>query len=463
MKHVKSPATINGFVSHTRKRLNPAKVMFLGYLLVILAGTVLLMLPISHHNGVDVNFLMSLFTSTSATSVTGLVVADTSQTWSMFGHIVILCLIQIGALGFMTFTTIFFFIMNRKIGLSQRLLIMQSLNLHDMQGVIRLIRHVLLGTLIFQGIGAILLWLRFMPRYGAWQGLGMAIFHSIAAFANAGFDLFGYNYAFYGLADHAGDRFVITIVMILVLIGGLGFFVWEDILQSGFKFKRLHLHSKLVLCISFWLILVGWILFFVIERNNPHTIGDMCLPKALQISLFQVIMPRSAGFSVVGQGQLFGATRMIIMLLMLIGGSAGSTAGGIKNVTAGILLLSAINYFRGKSRLAVFGRTIPTSQIRSALAISMLVLCAAMIGSMIISFMQPYLPFSAVLFETISAIATCGLSHGITSALVPVSQIVLIIFMFCGRVGIMTLGMAAFFGRNNDEKIKHPETWVMMG
>ncbi|MCL1882192.1 MAG: potassium uptake protein, TrkH family [Defluviitaleaceae bacterium] len=463
MKITKLSTLMNNFTVHKRKRLNPAKVMFLGYLSVILTGAVLLALPISHHEGADVNFLTALFTSTSATSVTGLVVADTSQTWSVFGRIVILCLIQIGALGFMTFTTIFFFIMNRKIGLSQRLLIMQSLNLHDMKGVIRLIRHVLLGTLMFQGIGAILLWLRFMPRYGAWQGLGMAVFHSIAAFANAGFDLFGYNYAFHGLSDHAGDGFVITIVMLLAIIGGLGFFVWEDILQSGFRFKRLHLHSKLVLCISFWLILAGWIFFFVVERNNPYTIGDMSLPNALHISLFQVIMPRSAGFSVVGQGQLLGATKMIIMLLMLIGGSAGSTAGGIKNVTAGILFLSAINYFRGKSRLAVFGRTIPTQQIRSALAISMLVLCAAMIGAMTISLIQPYLPFSAVLFETISAIATCGLSYGITSSLAPASQIVLILFMFCGRVGIMTLGMVAFFGRNNDEKIKHPETWVIMG
>lgn len=463
MKLMKSSTVMNSFVGHKCKRLNPAKVMLLGYLAVILVGAILLTLPVSHQIGAEVNYLTALFTSTSATSVTGLVVVDTFQTWSMFGRIVILCLIQIGALGFMTFTTIFFFIMNRKIGLSQRLLIMQSLNLHDMKGVIRLIRHVLLGTLAFQGIGTLLLWFRFAPRYGAWQGLGMGIFHSVAAFANAGFDLFGYNYAFYGLSDHAGDKIVITIVMTLSVIGGLGFFVWEDILQSGFRFKRLHLHSKLVLCISFWLIMIGWVFFFIIERNNPHTIGDMSLPSALHISLFQTIMPRSAGFSVIGQGQLLGATRMIIMLLMLIGGSTGSTAGGIKNVTAGILFLSAINYFRGKSRLSVFGRTIPTPQIKSALALSMLVTFLAIIGSVIISVIQPYLPFSAVLFETISAIATCGLSYGITSSLAPTSQVILILFMFCGRVGIMTLGMVAFFGRSNNEKIKHPETWVMMG
>ena len=453
----------NSFAGHKRKRLNPAKVMLLGYLAVILVGAVLLALPISRQHTAQVDFLTALFTATSATSVTGLVVVDTSQTWSIFGRVVILGLIQIGALGFMSFTTIFFFVMNRKIGLSQRLLIMRSLDLHYIEDVIRLIRHVLLGTLAFQGVGALLLWFRFMPSYGAWAGLGMGIFHAVGAFANAGFDLFGYNYAFYGVADYAGDGVVIAILMLLSIIGGLGFFVWDDIWQNGFRFKRLHLHSKLVLSISFWLIVIGWGLFFVIERTNPYTIGEMSLPQALYISLFQAIMPRSAGFTVIAQGQLLGSTRMIIMLLMLIGGSAGSTAGGIKNVTAGILFLSAINYFRGKSRLSVYGRTIPTPQIKSALALGMLVVCLAMLGSIVISMIQPYLSFAAVLFETVSAIATCGLSHGITSALAPPSQVVLIVFMFCGRVGIMTLGMVAFFGRESDEKIKHPETWVMMG
>ena len=418
------------------------------------------MLPISHHHGADVNFLIALFTATSATSVTGLVVVNTAHTWSVFGRVVILFMIQIGALGFMSFTTIFFFIMHRKIGLSQRLLIIQSLNLNDIQGVIKLIRHVLIGTLLFQGAGALLLWVRFLPRYGVLRGLGMGVFHAIAAFANAGFDLFGYPDN--GLAVQ-GDAFVLGVIMALAFLGGIGFFVWEDIWQSRFRFKRLHLHSKLVLSISLCLILVGWTVFFVVERHNPATIGDMPLSGALYTSLFQVMMTRSAGFTVVEQGHLLGATRMIVMILMLIGGSAGSTAGGIKNVTVGILFLSAINYFRGRQRLTVFRRTIPTSQVKSALAITALVLSATMVGSITIALIQPYLNFSAVLFETVSAIATCGLSYGITSALAPASKIVIILFMFCGRIGIMTLGMVAFFERNKDEKIKHPTTWVMMG
>ncbi|MCL1788042.1 MAG: potassium uptake protein, TrkH family, partial [Defluviitaleaceae bacterium] len=443
-----------------RKRLSPARVMFLGYIAVILAGAALLMLPVSHQAGAHVNFLAALFTATSATSVTGLVVVGTAQTWSFFGRVVILLMIQIGALGFMSFTTIFFFVMHKKIGLSQRLLITQSLNLHDIQGVIKLIRHVLIGTLIFQGIGAVLLWLRFWPRYGALGGLGMGIFHAVAAFANAGFDLFTYPDS--GLMEQ-GDAFVLGVVMVLAFLGGIGFFVWEDVWQSRFRFKRLHLHSKLVLSISLCLIVGGWLVFFVVERHNPYSIGGMPLPGALYTSLFQVMMARSAGFTVVEQGQLLGATRMVVMILMLIGGSAGSTAGGIKNVTVGILFLSAISYFRGRQRLTVFRRTIPTAQIKSALAITALVLCATAAGAVTIALFQPYLNFSAVLFETVSAIATCGLSYGITGSLAPASKIVIILFMFCGRIGIMTLGMVAFFDRNKDEKIKHPTTWVMMG
>ena len=441
-----------------RKRFNPAKFLLLGYLSVILLGAVLLMLPISHQAGVNVTPLMAIFTSTSATSITGLVVTNTAETWSMFGRVVILCLIQLGALGFMTLTTIFFFLMNKKIGLSQRLLIAQSFNLRDRQGVVRLICHVLIGTLIIQGIGTLLLWVRFVPSHGAWRGLGMGAFHAIAAFANAGFDLFGGSYN--PLAD---DGVMAATVMLLAIIGGLGFFVWEDLYQNKFRLKRLHLHSKLVLSISFWLIVLGWIFFFVAERGNPYTIGHMNLPDAIQTSLFQSVMPRSAGFSIIEQGQLFGVTRMVVMMLMFIGGSAGSTAGGVKNVTVGILFLSAIHYFRGKKEVSAFSRTIPMPQIKSALAISVIVLCAILFGSITIALLQPYLSFSAILFEVISAIATCGLSYGITGVLSPASQVVIIIFMFCGRVGIMTLGMAAFLKRDVVEKIKYPDTWVMMG
>jgi len=445
----------------SRKSLNPARILVLGFLAVILIGAVLLALPISSRDGVSVSFQSALFTSTSATCVTGLVVVDTAQTWSTFGCVVILCLIQIGGLGFMSVTTIFFFIMNRKIGLSHRLLMVQSLNLHDIQGVVRLIRHVLLGTLLFEGLGTVILWIRFLPEYGIWRGLGMGAFHSVSAFCNAGFDLMGDTESFSSLTAYSGDVIITITVMLLVFIGGLGFFVWEDVWRNR-RFKKLHLHSKLVIVISLSLILSGGIFFYFAERANPGTIGGMSFPKAAQSSMFQAVMPRSGGFSIVDQASLTSASKLMAMALMLIGGSAGSTAGGMKNVTVGILVLSAIRSLRGKRRLSVFGRSIPAQQIVSALSIMVTVLAACILGSVAISLIQPELPLSGVVYETVSAVATCGLSHGITSSLNPASLIVIMFFMLFGRVGIMTFGMAAFANRNNMEKTKHPDTWVMM-
>ena len=432
-----------------------------GFLAVIAIGTLLLCLPLSSRDGAPVPFLTALFTSTSATCITGLTIADTALTWSVFGQAVILCLIQIGGLGFMSLTTIFFFIMNKKINLSQRLLIMQSMNLKDMQGIVLLVRHVLIGTFIFEGVGAVVLWIRFLPEYGLWKGLGMGVFHSVSAFCNAGFDLMGDKGAFSSLTAYAGDRVITTTIMLLVFVGGIGFFVWEDIWRNR-RFRKLHLHSKMVLAISLFLILFGWVFFYAAERANPATIGDMSFPDAAFASLFQSVMPRSGGFSIVNQESFTGASKMAAVILMFIGGSAGSAAGGIKNVTAGILFLSAIRSLRGKTRLSVFGRTIPSPQIISALSILIIALTACFAGSAAIAFIQPELPVSGIVFEMVSAVATCGLSHGITSSLAPASMAIVILFMFFGRIGIMTVGMAAFLKRNAVEKTKHPDTWVMM-
>lgn len=444
-----------------RKKYNSARIMVLGFLAVIVIGTVLLSLPISSRSEIPIPLLYALFTSTSAVCVTGLTVVDTALTWSTFGQVVILCLFQIGGLGFMSVTTIFFFIMHRKINLSQRLLIMQSMNLKDVQGVVRLVRHVLIGTLAFEGIGAVILWIRFFPDHGLWKGLGMGVFHSVSAFCNAGFDLMGYKVAFSSLSSYSDDAVITTTVMLLVVIGGIGFFVWEDILRSH-RFKKLHLHSKMVLSISLYLIVLGWILFYLSERNNPATIGNMSFPDAVYASLFQSIMPRSGGFSIVDQSALTDVSRMVAMILMFVGGSSGSTAGGIKNVTAGILFLSAIRSLIGKGRLSVFGRTVPTPQIISALSILIMALSACFAGSIAIALIQPELPISGIFFEMVSAVATCGLSHGITPSLAPASMLIIIAFMFFGRIGIMTIGMAAFLRRNDVEKTKHPDTWVMM-
>ena len=444
-----------------RKKRNPAEIMILGFIVIILLGAILLKLPISTLNGVSVSFDSALFTSVSAICVTGLSVVDTATTWSLFGRIVILFLIQIGGLGFMSVTTIFFFVMNKKLGLSQRLLIMQSLSLKDVQGVVQLIRHILIGTLLFQGIGALFLWSRFYIEFGLWKGLGIAVFHSVSAFCNAGFDLMGNIETFSSMTLYLGDVVVKITLIFLVVIGSLGFFVWEDIYRNR-SFKKLHLHSKLVLTVSVILLLSGWIFFYLIEKSNPLTIGNLPFSKAILTSLFQSAMPRSAGFSMVNQSLLTKGSILVTMFLMFIGGSAGSTGGGIKNVTAAILFLSAIRSLRGKKTLSVFGRSIPDQQIVSAISILILALTVCFIGSILISLIQPELPLLGVVFEVVSAVTTCGLSLGITPFLQPSSMIILMLFMFFGRVGIMTIGMAAFLRRNQPEKTKYPDTWVMM-
>jgi len=249
--------------------------------------------------------------------------------------------------------------------------------------------------------------------------------------------------------------------MLLVVIGGIGFFVWEDILHNR-SFKKLHLHSKMVLSVSLCLIVFGWIVFYFAERTNPGTIGNMSLPNAALASLYQSIMPRSGGFNIVNQTLLTGVSKMVTMVLMLVGGSAGSAAGGIKNVTVAILFLTAIRSIMGKKRLTVFKRTIPETQILSAVSIMFTALTACFVGTVTISLIQPELPFTGILFEMVSAVATCGISSGITNILSPASSIVIIVFMFFGRVGIMTVGMAAFLRHNITEKTKQPDTWVMM-
>ncbi|MDR1735457.1 MAG: potassium uptake protein, TrkH family [Oscillospiraceae bacterium] len=438
-----------------RRRLTPAQVIVFGFLAVILSGAVLLSLPLAANRGVHVSFPTALFTSCSATCITGLTVVDTALTWSVFGRAVILCLIQIGGLGFMSVTTVFFFALNKRIDLSRRILLVQSMNLKDIEGVVRLLRHVLAGTVIAEAAGAIVLWVRFAPEYGALKGLELGIFHSVSAFCNAGIDLFGGD-----LSRFADDAVVLLTLTFLVLFGGLGFFVWEDIWRNR-GFRGLHLHSKLVLAVSGCLLGFGFVFFLLAERNAAF--AGMPLPKAALASLFQTVMPRSGGFTVIDQGAFTGAGRLVTTVLMLIGGSAGSAAGGIKNVTAGILFLSAVRFLRGKSNVSVFKRTIPQRQIFTALSIMIMVLTAWLAGAAAIALIQPDIPFGSVLFEAASAIATCGLSHGVTEALAPASRAVVMLLMFFGRVGIITVGMAAFINRGGTEKTKHPDTWVMMG
>ena len=459
---IRRPFLVKKIDSDDNINLNPARVIVLIYLALILAGALLLKAPLSAKNGESVSFLAALFTSTSASCVTGLSSVDFAETWSVFGKAVILFLIQIGGLGFMSVTTVYFFILHKKIGLSQRLLLAQSMNVKELDGVVRLIRHVLFGTLMFESAGALAMSTRFVPEFGLWKGLGLSVYQSISAFCNAGFEILGENESLSSLSLYTGDTVVSLSIAVLVVIGGLGFFVWEDIWRNK-RFSRLHLHSKMVLTTTAILLVSAFIFFFITERNNPGTLGGMPLREAVYADLYLAVMPRSGGMSAVDQSSLTGVSKLFSMILMYIGGSPGSTAGGIKNVCAGILLLSAVNTLRGKKNLSAFKKNIPNHMIVTALSITITSLTICLTGAVIISVAQPDLPFTEVLFETVSAVSICGLSHGITPSLTAVSNIVLIVLMIFGRLGIMTLGMAAFFNRAGADKIKRPDDWVLLG
>ncbi len=439
---------------------SPARVMVLGFMSIILLGACLLQLPIATNHSERVPFLSALFTATSATCVTGLIVSDTYATWTVFGRVVILCLIQIGGLGFMSIMSIFFFLTSKKIGVSGRLLMVQSLGLSDMKGVVRLVRHALLGTLIMEGIGAVILWIRFAFDFGIWAGLGMGIFHSISAFCNAGFDLMGKAAPYSSLTAYAGDPVVNFTVMALIIIGGMGFFVWEDVLTHR-RFKQLHLHTKLVLTISLGLVAAGSVLFFLAERENPATLGGMSTPQALLASLFQSVSPRTAGFNTIDQASLSDASKLLTTLLMFIGGSPGSTAGGIKTVTAGLLIMSAISTVRGKENVSAFQRTIAPRQVIDALALTAISLACCFASSMLVSLAEGA-GYIDILYETVSAFGTVGLTTGITPSLTVFSQVIIILLMFFGRVGIMTIVFATILNRDRHEKAKYPDARVMM-
>ena len=445
---------------HTRK-IRTEQYIVAAFLAVILLGALLLTLPAASRSGTSCGFLTALFTSTSATCVTGLVLADTYVQWTGFGQIVILCLIQIGGLGFMSIISIFFFLLHRKIGLQQRLIMAQGFSLNGMDGVVHLVRKVLLWTLVLEAGGAAILTARFAGTYGFWQAFRWGIFHAISAFCNAGFDLFGKLKSGSSLELFVHDPVVNFVIMALIVIGGLGFYVWVDLSRRG-RLKRLSVHTKLVLSITAVLIFGGAALFALLEWNNPETIGRFSTGEKLLASLFQSVTCRTAGYASVPQGALTDASKALSSVLMLIGGSAGSTAGGIKTVTVGILFLSALNAARGKSRLTVFGRTIGDGQIRQAVTVMILMASLAFGGAIAISAAGGF-SFLDSLFETTSALGTVGLTTGLTPLLGAGSKVLLILFMFFGRVGIMTISFGFLLSDQAEERYHYAEAKVLIG
>ena len=445
-----------------RKPMETSTFIVIGFLTVILIGSILLSLPISSNSGEVTPFLTSLFTSTSATCVTGLVLVDTYTHWSIFGQSIILLLIQIGGLGFMTMASLFSFVLRRKITFRERMVMSSSLSVSNMSGVVRLTKRILYGTFIFEGIGAIILATRFYEDFGFFGAIRRGIFHSVSAFCNAGFDILGHDMQFVSLVNYADDIVVNITIMALIVIGGLGFFVWGDLYGKQVNKQRISTHTRLVLITTAILIIGGTVLFLIFEFSNPATIGDMPLGQKVLASTFQSVTTRTAGFNTISQTDLTDPSLFLTYILMFIGGSPGSTAGGVKTVTVAILLLAAVNNVRGKTQYTFARRTIKITSILNAMSIFIMATLAVIVGTLIIATIEP-VPFEFVVYEVISAFATVGLSAGLTPMLTPTSQIVLIALMFLGRVGILTLGFSLFMGKKETSKIGYPEGVILVG
>ena len=381
---------------------------------------------------------------------------DTAGQWSFWGQLVILVLVQLGALGFMMAYSLILLLFRREIILSQRVMLASALGLRNIGGVTRLVRHGLIGTLFFELAGTILLAVRFVPEYGWGEGLWKSLFHAVSAFCNAGFELFGGS-----LAQFAHDPHVLMVHMMLTVIGGLGFFVWEDLLLAK-NWRSLTLYSRLAISATGVLLLAGWVYFTWAEWANPGTLGAMAPADRLVGGLFQSVNLRTAGFALFDQGQMTEAAQAVSMLFMVIGGCSGSTACGIKVVTALVLAAALWAGLRGRPETVICGRTIPRDQVRNAMTLTFAVLLAAFLAAVVLTHVEG-LAFLPVLFETVAAIGTVGLSTGITADLTLFSQSVLLVLMFLGRAGILALSLAFLIRRPTEPRIGYPTCDLFIG
>ena len=440
------------------KIMTPSRVLVLGFTVVILFGALILTLPQATQDGLGLPFLNAVFTSTSAVCVTGLVVVDTGTTFSVFGQWVILFLIQVGGLGFMTFATLIAFILGKKITLKERLVLQEALNQVSVEGIVRLTKSVLLISFTIEAIGALILTLRWLPDFGWSKALYYGVFHSISAFNNAGFDLFG---NFTSLTAYVGDPIVNITIMLLIICGGLGFIVLVDIL--AYRKKKLRLHTKIVVQVSGILILVGAVLIFIIEFANPKTLGPLPLGSKILAAIFQSVSPRTAGFNTIDIANMYETSLLTMIVFMFIGASSGSTGGGIKTTTFVALVLSVLSTYRSVPHVVIEGRTLPKEIIQKAWAIATSAVFLIFFMISILSLTENS-DLMTVLFEATSAFGTVGLSMGFTPHLSVIGKLAIILTMFTGRLGPLTL--AFFLSQKRDKKasqIKYPEERIMIG
>ena len=449
-------------MSRISRALSPAQVITLIFAAIVLLGAVLLSLPVSSRAGESCGFLTALFTSCSATCVTGLALVDTFTQWSGFGQAVLLCLIQVGGLGFMTIFSLFLLMLNAKLGLKKRMILQQTFGLTDIRGVVQLLRRVILVTAVMELSCAVILCVRFCFDFPLKSAVWMGVFHSVSAFCNAGFDILGRISPGCSLLPYAGDPLVCIVVMLEIIVGGIGFFVWQDLWINRRSPKKLSVYSKLALCATAVLLLGGAVVFGASEWNNPATLGSFGFDGKLLRAVFQSVTTRTAGFATIPQGSMTEAGKALSCIWMLIGGCSGSTAGGMKTVTVAVLLLHTLNNARGRRGLTVFHRSVSPEQITMATAIVTLMSTLAVLGAVALAAGNG-LSFVDALFETSSALGTVGLTADVTPGLNTLSQIMIIIFMFFGRVGIMTISLGFMMGDRAEERIRYAETKLMIG
>ncbi len=448
-------------MSERKPGTSPTQWIAIGFVLVILAGALLLSLPAASREG-RLPLADALFTATSATCVTGLVLHDTYTQFSLFGQLVILSLIQIGGLGFMTVATLFLMMAGRRIGLAERGVLAETVSAYHIGGIVRLIRRILLWVGVFEMSGAALLFIRFAPRMGTATGAYYAVFHSISAFCNAGFDLMGSIAPYTSLTPYRNDLIVNLTVMALILIGGLGFVVWDDVIENKLRFSRYRLHSKVVLVSSAALVVIGTGMFYLMESD--HSLAGMAAGEKLLASLFQSVASRTAGFNTVDMGALGEGGSVFTMLLMLIGASPGSTGGGLKTTTVVIILLSTVSYLKSSDDINIFGRRLEDNALKRAYCSATIYMVLVISGIFLLIAAQG-LPLKDISFEVISAIGTVGLSSGITRELNALSRVIVMVLMYGGRVGILTLFMtiAARLSATGAPSLRNPQEKIIIG
>ena len=448
-----------------KRSLSTTQIILLSFLIAILVGSGLLSLPISSATGEAVPYIDALFTATTSICVTGLVTVPTVSTWSVFGQVVILILIQIGGLGIITIMTGLMMLVNRKLGIGDRLLLQDAFNLNTMAGLIKFVKNVLFGTLIVEGIGALLYMFVFIPNFGT-RGIWISVFTSVSAFCNAGIDIMAEN----SLCNYATNPLINIVTSLLIILGGLGYVVWWDVLRvlktrtpkNRKVFRHLTLHSKIAITATLLLIFVGGTLIFAFEYSNPLTIGNMSVLEKIEVSLFQSVTTRTAGFATIPQENLTNASSLVSILLMMIGGSPVGTAGGMKTVTIAVLFCSAMATIRGKKHASLFGRSISSESIRKAVAVSVSFLSIFVISTIALLASNDASMLDVV-YETMSATATVGLSRNFTASLNLFGKLIVIFTMYFGRVGPISLAIALGSKSEAQNLISEPTEEISIG